>query len=123
MAQSIHAETPSSNVACSLLADMTHHVVWLQSITLVWMLVECGVSIYGAVSAHSSALLAFGADSFVELLSATVVLLAIVPSFPLTKDRASRLAGILLFVLAGVVALVSSSRFSAMSRRSRVVAA
>jgi len=107
VAQSIHAETPSSNVACSLLADMTHHVVWLQSITLVWMLVECGVSIYGAVSAHSSALLAFGADSFVELLSATVVLLAIVPSFPLTKDRASRLAGILLFVLAGVVALVT----------------
>jgi divalent metal cation (Fe/Co/Zn/Cd) transporter len=71
------------------------------------MLVECGVSVYGAVSAHSSALLAFGADSFVELLSATVVLLAIVPSFPLTTDRASRLTGILLFVLAGVVALVT----------------
>jgi divalent metal cation (Fe/Co/Zn/Cd) transporter len=82
-------------------------VAWLQGITLVWMLVECGVSLYGAVSAHSPALLAFGADSFVELLSATVVLLAIVPSFPLTKDRAAPLAGILLFVLAGVVALVT----------------
>jgi divalent metal cation (Fe/Co/Zn/Cd) transporter len=43
----------------------------------------------------------------VELLSATVVLLAIVPSFPLTKDRAARLTGILLLVLAGVVALVT----------------
>ncbi|MBB6143052.1 divalent metal cation (Fe/Co/Zn/Cd) transporter [Silvibacterium bohemicum] len=82
-------------------------IAWLQGITLVWMLVECAVSLYGAISAHSPALLAFGADSFVELLSATVVLLAIVPSFPLTKDRAARLAGILLFVLAGVVALVA----------------
>lgn len=71
------------------------------------MLVECGVSLYGAVTAHSPALLAFGADSFVELMSAIVVLLAIAPSFPLTKDRAAQLAGILLFVLAGVVALVA----------------
>jgi divalent metal cation (Fe/Co/Zn/Cd) transporter len=111
VARSIHAETPSSNLACSSLADMTHHVAWLQSITMVWMLIECGVSIYGAVSAHSSALLAFGADSFVELLSATVVLLPIVPSFPLAKDRAARLAGILLFVLAAVVALVTLLSF------------
>jgi divalent metal cation (Fe/Co/Zn/Cd) transporter len=36
-----------------------------------------------------------------------VVLLAIAPSFPLTKDRAARLAGILLFVLAVVVAVVT----------------
>jgi len=75
------------------------------------MLIECGVSVYGAVSAHSPALLAFGADSFVELLSATVVLLAIVPSFPLARDRAARLTGILLFVLAGVVALVTLLAF------------
>lgn len=82
-------------------------IAWLQGITLVWMLVECGISLYGAATAHSPALLAFGADSFVELLSATVVLLAIAPSFPLTKNRAARLAGILLLVLAGVVALVA----------------
>jgi divalent metal cation (Fe/Co/Zn/Cd) transporter len=71
------------------------------------MLAECGVSLYGAISAHSPALLSFGADSFVELLSTTVVLLALLPSFPLTKARAARLAGILLFMLAGVVALVT----------------
>jgi divalent metal cation (Fe/Co/Zn/Cd) transporter len=75
------------------------------------MLIECGVSVYGAISAHSPALLAFGADSFVELLSATVVLLAIVPTFPLGRDRAARLTGILLFVLAGVVALVTFLAF------------
>jgi divalent metal cation (Fe/Co/Zn/Cd) transporter len=71
------------------------------------MLVECGVSLYGALSDHSAALLAFGADSFVEVLSATVVLLAIVPSFPLKKESATRVAGFLLFVLAGAVALVT----------------
>lgn len=109
MAQFIQTEDKSSSgsVTCSSADRNTHIVVWVQSVTLVWMLVECAVSLYGAASAHSPALLAFGADSFVELLSATVVLLAIVPSFPLTKGRAARLAGILLFVLAGVVALVT----------------
>jgi len=91
---------------------MARRVAWLQGITLAWMLVECGISLYGAVTAHSPALLAFGADSFVELLSATVVLLAIVPSFPLTRNRAARLTGILLFVLAGVVALVTLLAFA-----------
>jgi divalent metal cation (Fe/Co/Zn/Cd) transporter len=98
---------PHRRRACSPPATMTGTIAWLQGITLVWMLVECGVSLYGAVTAQSPALLAFGADSLVELLSATVVLLALVPSFPLTKDRAAQLAGILLFVLAGVVALVT----------------
>jgi divalent metal cation (Fe/Co/Zn/Cd) transporter len=87
--------------------NTARQVGWLQGITLAWMLIECGVSFHGAISANSPALLGFGADSFVELLSATVVLLAIVPSFPLAKDRAARLAGLLLFVLAGVVALVT----------------
>jgi divalent metal cation (Fe/Co/Zn/Cd) transporter len=96
-----------TNVSCSPPTHFVRRVVWLQGITLAWMVVECGVSLYGASSAHSPALLAFGADSFVELLSASVVLLAIFPSFSLTKDRAARLAGILLFVLAGAVALVA----------------
>jgi hypothetical protein len=126
VAQFIHAETHSAgaNMACSPPANTTRQVIWLQGITLVWMLVEFGVSIYGAVSAHSPALLAFGADSFVELLlSATVVLLAIIPSFPLTRDRAARVAGILLFVLAGVVALWRSFRFYIVSTRRPVAAA
>ena len=109
VAQFIQTEARSNNrTACSPPATMTGTIAWLQGITLVWMLVECGASLHGAVTAHSSALLAFGADSFVELLSATVVLLALVPSFPLTKERAARLAGILLFVLAGTVALVTA---------------
>jgi hypothetical protein len=50
-------------------------VVWLQGVTLLWMLIECGVALFAASRAHSPALLAFGSDSLVELLSAAVVLL------------------------------------------------
>ena len=108
MAQFTQIESKSHGVAtCSSTLQSARTVVWLQSITLIWMLFECGVSLYAAVSAHSSALLAFGADSLIELLSATVVLLAIVPSFPLTKELAARMAGVLLFVLAAAVALVT----------------
>jgi divalent metal cation (Fe/Co/Zn/Cd) transporter len=93
--------------ACPSPTQGAHNVAWLQSITLMWMLIECAVSLYGAIAAHSPALLAFGADSLVELLSATVVLLAIFPSFALTKNRATALTGALLFVLAGVIALLT----------------
>ena len=109
MTQFIQIESKSARetAACSSPSQSPRMVVWLQSVTLLWMLIECGVSVYGAVSAHSPALLAFGADSFVELLSAAVVLLAIGSSGVLTRDRAARFAGVLLFVLAGVVALVA----------------
>jgi hypothetical protein len=50
-------------------------VLWLQLVTLAWMLIECGASLVAAATAHSPALLAFGSDSLVELLSASVVLL------------------------------------------------
>ena len=56
-------------------AVLPRQVAWLQWITLTWMLLECGASLWAAAQAHSVALLAFGADSLVEMLSATVVLL------------------------------------------------
>ena len=83
-------------------------VLWLQSSTLAWMSIETAVSLYSAKEAHSAALLAFGFDSLVELLSGTVVLLSFFPAFSLSKERAERWAGILLFVLAGVVALAAT---------------
>jgi divalent metal cation (Fe/Co/Zn/Cd) transporter len=82
-------------------------VFWIQGVTLVWMLVEFGVSGYAAVTAHSPAMLAFGSDSLVELLSATVVLLQWIPSVYISERRASRIAGALLFVLAFVVAAIA----------------
>jgi divalent metal cation (Fe/Co/Zn/Cd) transporter len=53
--------------------------------------------------AHSVALLAFGADSFVELLSALVVLLQFTPRRVLSKSSAERAAAALLYALAAVV--------------------
>lgn len=87
----------------------SQHIVRLQVITLVWMLVECGVALFSAYRSQSPALLAFGSDSFVELLSAVVVLLQFAPFFALPPERAARIAGVLLFVLAGVVCLCSTA--------------
>ena len=82
-------------------------VLWIQGVTLAWMLMEFGVSAYAAVTAHSPAMLAFGSDSLVELLSATVVLLQWIPSMSISERRASRTAGALLFVLSFVVAAIA----------------
>jgi divalent metal cation (Fe/Co/Zn/Cd) transporter len=82
---------------------LPRQVAWLQWITLVWMTLECGGSLFAAARAHSVALLAFGSDSAIELLSAAVVLLQFLPRFPLKKVHAERSAAILLFLLAGVV--------------------
>src|SRR5260370_35485734 len=46
----------------------------IQTLTIVWMTVEAAVSLAAAWMARSPALLAFGGDSAIELLSAIVVL-------------------------------------------------
>jgi divalent metal cation (Fe/Co/Zn/Cd) transporter len=83
-------------------------VLWLQGITLAWMLVECGLSLYAAALARSPALLAFGSDSLIELLSAMVVVLQVLPQFPYSQERANRTAGLLLFALAGIVVTLAT---------------
>lgn len=82
-------------------------LILLQSFTLVWMLIECAISLWAAARAHSPALLAFGFDSFVELLSAALVIFALAPRFRIDRCRIDTAAGALLFVLAAVVALTS----------------
>ncbi len=82
-------------------------LVVLQSITLAWMLVECSVSLFSAARAHSPALLAFGFDSFVELLSSSLVVLTLAPRFSFNHRRINIASGTLLFVLAAVVGVTS----------------
>ncbi len=84
-----------------------HRVLWLQGITVLWMVIECGVSLVATARAHSPALLAFGSDSLVELLSASVVLLQLTPRLQLSKKQAARTAAVLLFALAAIVALIA----------------
>src|ERR1700722_6659773 len=79
-------------------------VLWLQLVTLAWMFIECGASLWAAASARSTAMLAFGSDSLVELLSATVVLLEYVWPASISQRTAGRIAAVLLFLLALIVA-------------------
>jgi divalent metal cation (Fe/Co/Zn/Cd) transporter len=92
-------------------AEVTTRILWLQGLTIAWMSVECGVAIYGAATSHSEVLLVFGADSFVELLSAALVLVATFSSFTVIKERATRATGFLLFLLAGLLLLTTVVEF------------
>lgn len=98
----IDVQPSESAVTCASKPPRTR-VFWLQGVTLAWMFVEFGVSAYAAAVAHSPALLAFGSDSLVELLSATVVLLQWIPNVSLSERKAARTASVLLFVLAVAV--------------------
>ncbi len=82
-------------------------VLWLQLLTLGWMLLECSASLLASVQAKSVSLLAFGSDSLVELISATVVLLQFSSRWQIGQARAARACGSLLYVLAGIVTLIS----------------
>lgn len=93
---------------CEAVPAMPRAVAWLQGVTLAWMLIECGVALYAAWQARSVALLAFGSDSFVELLSAVVVLLQFTPVFRLSRERAARAAAVLLLALAAVVVALAA---------------
>jgi divalent metal cation (Fe/Co/Zn/Cd) transporter len=74
------------------------------------MIVEACVSLSAAWMARSPALLAFGADSAIELLSAVVVLWSFrEQSRPAQVERqAARIAGALLFAVAAFVAVISA---------------
>lgn len=101
------AEETVRNDSCATAPALPRQVAWLQGITLAWMTVECACSLLAAARAHSVALLAFGADSLIELLSAIVVLLQFLPRFPLRKAQADRAASFLLFLLAGAVVCIA----------------
>jgi divalent metal cation (Fe/Co/Zn/Cd) transporter len=81
----------------------------VQVLTIAWMLAEAAVSLFSAWRAHSSALLAFGGDSAVELVSAVVVLWTFRATAPHHDQErwGTRVAGALLFVLAFCVAVTS----------------
>jgi divalent metal cation (Fe/Co/Zn/Cd) transporter len=93
----------------SPLSDVSRRVLQLQVITLIWMSVEAVVSLVTAWHSHSPALFAFGGDSLIELLSAAIVFWRF--RFSLSEMMAARIAGVLLFALAGLVALTSILNF------------
>jgi divalent metal cation (Fe/Co/Zn/Cd) transporter len=89
--------------------DAIRRIRWVQAITIAWMSVEAAVSLFAAWRARSPALLAFGGDSAIELLSASVVLWrfrADAAQEP-AERLSARIAGALLFALAAYVVVAS----------------
>ena len=86
----------------------------LEWITLGWMLIEATVAIGSGIIAHSLTLIAFGADSIIELASAGVLIRrlaieisrgeAVAASF---ERRAARIGSVLLFALSGYVVVAA----------------
>ncbi len=83
---------------------------WLEWVTIAWMLIEAAVAVAAGVVAHSLLLLAFGIDSIIELASAGILVWRLSmelrdarPFSETIEQRASRIAGALLFALATFV--------------------
>src|SRR5690348_7701956 len=81
----------------------------VQAITIIWMSIEAALSLSAAWIARSPALLAFGGDSAIELMSSVVVLWRFRANagHEHAERRAARLAGLLLFLLAAYVIAAS----------------
>ena len=89
--------------------DAIRRIQRVQTVTIAWMSVEALVSLFAAWRARSPALLAFGGDSAIELLSAVVVLWRFRASagHANAERQAARVAGGLLFALAAYVAITA----------------
>jgi divalent metal cation (Fe/Co/Zn/Cd) transporter len=89
--------------------------VWLEMLTVGWMLVEAVVALAAGIAAGSVLLIAFGADSIIELLSGATLLWRLrresrdesLASVETAERRAVRVSAVLLVMLC-VYVLVSS---------------
>ena len=88
-------------------APLEGRILLLQWVTLGWMVIECSVALTSAWKARSVSLLAFGSDSLVEVVSATVVLMQFAPRFSIPQIRAAKICGLLLYGLAGVITVLA----------------
>ena len=93
-------------------AALVRRALRLEWLTVAWMVVEAGLALDAGIRAHSVTLSAFGIDSVIELLSASVLLWRLVhelrdgQEFAGRIERiASRLGSALLFLLATYIIL------------------
>ena len=87
-----------------------HQAFWLEYLTLAWMTVEAAVAIASGIAANSLTLVAFGIDSVIELASAGILVWRLTVELrrgqifaESAEQKASRIGGGLLFVLAAYV--------------------
>jgi len=93
-----------------LRSDLVSEALRLEWITGAWMLIEAAVAIGAGIAAHSLSLIAFGADSLIELASAAVLLWRLhaemcqgIKFSEQVEHRASQIGSALLFALAAYV--------------------
>ena len=91
-------------------SDLVGRALRLEWITATWMLIEAAVAIGAGIAAHSLSLIAFGADSLIELASAGVLLWRLhvemsqgIKFSEQVEHRASQIGSALLFALAAYV--------------------
>jgi divalent metal cation (Fe/Co/Zn/Cd) transporter len=100
-----------TDLIAPLQPDVRRRILRIQTFTLIWMGLEAAISLGAAWQAHSPALLAFGGDSAIELVSALVVYWRF--RFHSTEMKAeklaTRIAGGLLFALTAYVLLASAA--------------
>jgi divalent metal cation (Fe/Co/Zn/Cd) transporter len=96
--------------------------VWIELLSLVWMVVEASIAITAGLMAHSVSLEGFGFDSIVELVAGGVLLWRLLveqrggslASIERAERRAAWITAISLFVLA--LYIVAGSGFSLLTR-------
>jgi divalent metal cation (Fe/Co/Zn/Cd) transporter len=96
--------------------------VWIEALSLVWMVVEASIAITAGLLAHSVSLEGFGFDSIVELVAGGVLLWrllreqrgASLASVERAERRAAWITAISLFALA--LYIVASSGFALLTR-------
>ena len=111
------AEAPAVPNINPVGAERSRLVVRARTLSLLsigWMTVEAAVAIGSGIIAHSLTLIAFGADSIIELASAGVLIRrlaieisrgeAVAASF---ERRAARIGSVLLFALSGYVVVAA----------------
>lgn len=102
-------------IAPTSMTDLVRRAQRLQVLTIVWMTAEAIIALASAWTARSPALLGFGGDSAIELLSAMVVLWRFGsrthPESMRAEKIAARVTGALLFSVAAFVLITSSLAF------------
>lgn len=90
--------------------SLVSRAFFLEWLTVGWMVVEAAVALFAGIAAHSITLVAFGADSLIELVSALVLIWRLTvelrqgSAFSETvEERAGKISGGLLFALSAYV--------------------
>src|SRR5271169_4180449 len=99
-----------SELATNNRSEIIRQAFLLEYLTLAWMTVEAAVAIVAGIAANSLTLVAFGIDSVIELASAGILVWRLTVELrrgqmfaESAEQKASRIGGGLLFVLAAYV--------------------